>query len=128
MAGRLWLGQIIQFDACSRSCDSQAPRRVQDYAGSLMEEVAKADCVSTRPAGEGWSRYTPLREYHTLARAHFPMRARQIRPNGPHPLSHTHGAPPPHGATHTHGGPPPHEGPAPDVLAPHEEHPQFPGD
>lgn len=123
MAGRLCLGQIVQCDACSRSCDSQPARRVQDYAGSLMEEVAKADCVSARPAGEGWSRYTPPRGHHPLTRAHFPTRARQIRPDGPRPLSHTHGAPPPHGATHTHGGPPPHEGPAPDGLAPYEGHP-----
>uniref|UniRef100_A0A452R8R9 Transmembrane protein 191C n=1 Tax=Ursus americanus TaxID=9643 RepID=A0A452R8R9_URSAM len=36
-------------------CDSQ-PRRVQDCAGSLMEEVAKADCVSAGPGGAGWSR------------------------------------------------------------------------
>ncbi|XP_045881306.1 transmembrane protein 191C isoform X3 [Meles meles] len=35
-------------------CDSQ-PRRVQDCAGSLMEEVAKADCVSAGPDGAGGS-------------------------------------------------------------------------
>nr|XP_045373987.1 transmembrane protein 191C isoform X2 [Camelus bactrianus] len=33
-------------------CDSQ-PRRGQDCAGSLMEEVAKADCVSAGPGGGG---------------------------------------------------------------------------
>uniref|UniRef100_A0A8C4MX14 Transmembrane protein 191C n=1 Tax=Equus asinus asinus TaxID=83772 RepID=A0A8C4MX14_EQUAS len=35
--------------------DSQ-PRRAHDCAGSLMEEVAKADCVSAGPGGAGWGR------------------------------------------------------------------------
>nr|KAF6468282.1 hypothetical protein HJG63_019437 [Rousettus aegyptiacus] len=34
-------------------CDSQPPRRVQDYAGSLMEEVAKADCQKRLFGGAG---------------------------------------------------------------------------
>ncbi|XP_023383929.1 transmembrane protein 191C [Pteropus vampyrus] len=34
-------------------CDSQPPRRVQDYAGSLMEEVAKADCQKRLFRGAG---------------------------------------------------------------------------
>ncbi|ELK15574.1 Transmembrane protein 191C [Pteropus alecto] len=85
-------------------CDSQPPRRVQDYAGSLMEEVAKADCVSTRRAGEGWSRYTPPRGYRTLTRARFPTGARQIRPNGPRPLSHTHWTRPPRETPSIPGG------------------------
>uniref|UniRef100_A0A8C5Y7J2 Transmembrane protein 191C n=1 Tax=Microcebus murinus TaxID=30608 RepID=A0A8C5Y7J2_MICMU len=41
--------------ACApRRCDSR-PRPVQDCAGSLMEEVARADCVSTGPGGL-WAR------------------------------------------------------------------------
>lgn len=47
MAGDRGWGQIAHLDACPRSCNSQ-PRRVQDCAGSLMEEVAKADSVSAR--------------------------------------------------------------------------------
>lgn len=42
-------GQRAHPNTCPRRCDSQL-RRGQDCAGSLMEEVAKADCVS---AGTG---------------------------------------------------------------------------
>lgn len=52
MAGDCGWGQIAHLDACPRSSNSQ-PRRVQDCAGSLMEEVAKADSVSVRPSGVG---------------------------------------------------------------------------
>lgn len=76
VAGQLWLGQMGPIDASSRSCNSQS-RRVQDCAGSLMEEVAKAECVSAYPGGEGWSQDRPHRSPPSAKSA--PMGAPQVR-------------------------------------------------
>lgn len=70
--------QIAHLGACPRSCNSQS-RRVQDCAGSLMEEVAKADTVSARPDGVGWSEDTPRRGYHTPTGASLPKRTCSLR-------------------------------------------------
>ncbi|XP_034498774.1 transmembrane protein 191C isoform X3 [Ailuropoda melanoleuca] len=68
-------------------CDSQ-PRGVQDCAGSLMEEVAKADCVSAGPGGAGWSRDPPRTGATRSHRAPPPL-------EGP-PPQRTRGYPDPH--------------------------------
>lgn len=45
-------GQRAHRHACLHRCESQ-PGRGQGCAGSLMEEVAKADCVSAGLGGDG---------------------------------------------------------------------------
>ncbi|XP_035870586.1 transmembrane protein 191C isoform X2 [Phyllostomus discolor] len=75
-------------------CNSQS-RRVQDCAGSLMEEVAKAECVSAYPGGEGWSRDRPHRSPPSAKSApmglpltptgtRLPTRTPPLRPTRPH--------------------------------------------
>lgn len=58
MDGDLGVGADRHVEACPCRGDSQ-PRRAHDCAGSLMEEVAKADCVSAGPGGAGWGRDPP---------------------------------------------------------------------
>ncbi|KAM5312638.1 transmembrane protein 191C isoform 2-T2 [Glossophaga mutica] len=75
-------------------CNSQS-RRVQDCAGSLMEEVAKAECVSAYPGWEGWSQDHPHRSPPHAKSApvgltltpmgiRLLMRTPPLRPTGPH--------------------------------------------
>uniref|UniRef100_A0A8P0PPR6 Transmembrane protein 191C n=1 Tax=Canis lupus familiaris TaxID=9615 RepID=A0A8P0PPR6_CANLF len=64
-------------------CDSQ-PRRVQDCAGSLMEEVARADCVSAGPGGAGGGRRAgPPHGAHPRPRGPTSPRARPRRTGEP---------------------------------------------
>uniref|UniRef100_A0A8I3PL21 Transmembrane protein 191C n=1 Tax=Canis lupus familiaris TaxID=9615 RepID=A0A8I3PL21_CANLF len=66
-------------------CDSQ-PRRVQDCAGSLMEEVARADCVSAGPGGAGGGRRAgPPHGAHPRPRGPTSPRARPRRTGEPPP-------------------------------------------
>lgn len=67
--------QIVHLDALPGRCDSQL-RRMQDCAGSLMEEVAKADCVSAGPGRGALESGPNTWEIPTPTGSHLPSRAR----------------------------------------------------
>ncbi|GAB5579308.1 transmembrane protein 191C isoform X3 [Prionailurus iriomotensis] len=69
--------QWEELSSQSCRCDSQ-PRRMQDCAGSLMEEVAKADCVSAGPGRGALESGPNTWEIPTPTGSHLPSRERRL--------------------------------------------------